>query len=56
MVQPQSSRWDAMLPCCCGSQTSLIGDLQVHVPTWGGWSRQCLREWWPFMRLALPSK
>eukprot|EP00891_Asterochloris_glomerata_P005927 jgi/Astpho2/5927/Aster-02415 len=28
---------------------------RVHAPTWGGWSRQCLREWWPFMRLALPS-
>lgn len=23
--------------------------------TWSGWSTECLREWWPLLRLALPS-
>ncbi|KAI8377930.1 mate-domain-containing protein [Radiomyces spectabilis] len=21
---------------------------------WGGWTRECLRDWWPFLRLAIP--
>ena len=21
---------------------------------WGGWTRECLRDWWPFLRLAVP--
>lgn len=23
--------------------------------TWGGWSREALRQWWPLLRLAIPS-
>uniref|UniRef100_A0A8C4QVU0 Multidrug and toxin extrusion protein n=1 Tax=Eptatretus burgeri TaxID=7764 RepID=A0A8C4QVU0_EPTBU len=23
--------------------------------TWGGWTMKCLEDWWPFMRLAIPS-
>jgi MATE family multidrug resistance protein len=22
---------------------------------WGGWSRECLTDWWPFLRLSIPS-
>ncbi|KAM8834480.1 multidrug and toxin extrusion protein 1 [Synchiropus picturatus] len=28
---------------------------KVYVPTWGGWSTECLQEWGPYMKLALPS-
>ncbi|XP_075706518.1 multidrug and toxin extrusion protein 2-like [Rhinoderma darwinii] len=28
---------------------------KLHVPTWGGWSIDCLQEWGPFMNLAIPS-
>ncbi|KAA6421094.1 MAG: hypothetical protein FRX49_09004 [Trebouxia sp. A1-2] len=24
-------------------------------PTWTGWSRECLRDWWPFFKIAVPS-
>ncbi|KAL0044914.1 hypothetical protein WJX82_001888 [Trebouxia sp. C0006] len=24
-------------------------------PTWSGWSRECLRDWWPFFKIAVPS-
>uniref|UniRef100_A0A3Q1H8W8 Multidrug and toxin extrusion protein n=1 Tax=Acanthochromis polyacanthus TaxID=80966 RepID=A0A3Q1H8W8_9TELE len=27
----------------------------LHKATWNGWSRDCLQEWGPFLRLALPS-
>ncbi|XP_060746798.1 multidrug and toxin extrusion protein 1-like [Tachysurus vachellii] len=27
----------------------------LHKATWDGWSRDCLQEWGPFFRLALPS-
>ncbi|XP_061683831.1 multidrug and toxin extrusion protein 1-like isoform X4 [Syngnathoides biaculeatus] len=27
----------------------------LHKRTWGGWSRDCLEGWGPFIRLALPS-
>lgn len=27
----------------------------LHKATWGGWSRDCLQEWGPFLHLALPS-
>ncbi|XP_061129830.1 multidrug and toxin extrusion protein 1-like [Syngnathus typhle] len=27
----------------------------LHKPTWGGWSRECLEEWGPFVKLAMPS-
>ncbi|XP_069613243.1 multidrug and toxin extrusion protein 2-like isoform X2 [Ranitomeya imitator] len=27
----------------------------LHVKTWGGWSKDCLQEWGPFMNLAMPS-
>ncbi|XP_068122163.1 multidrug and toxin extrusion protein 2-like [Hyperolius riggenbachi] len=28
---------------------------KLHVPTWGGWSTDCLQEWGSFIRLAIPS-
>ncbi|XP_077152253.1 multidrug and toxin extrusion protein 2-like isoform X3 [Ranitomeya variabilis] len=28
---------------------------KLHVQTWGGWSKDCLQEWGPFMNLAMPS-
>ncbi|XP_063151988.1 multidrug and toxin extrusion protein 1 isoform X2 [Candoia aspera] len=27
----------------------------IHKETWGGWTLDCLQEWGPFIRLALPS-
>ncbi|XP_061686745.1 multidrug and toxin extrusion protein 1-like [Syngnathoides biaculeatus] len=27
----------------------------LHKATWGGWSLECLREWGPFIKLAIPS-
>ncbi|XP_061073743.1 multidrug and toxin extrusion protein 1-like [Conger conger] len=27
----------------------------LHKPTWGGWSVECLQEWGPFVRFAIPS-
>ncbi|KAL3160354.1 hypothetical protein ABBQ32_010688 [Trebouxia sp. C0010 RCD-2024] len=24
-------------------------------PTWGGWSRECVQDWWPFIKIAVPS-
>ncbi|XP_042340922.1 multidrug and toxin extrusion protein 1-like [Plectropomus leopardus] len=27
----------------------------LHKATWGGWSLDCLQEWGPFIRLAIPS-
>ncbi|CAL8333299.1 unnamed protein product [Lota lota] len=27
----------------------------LHKSTWGGWSRECLQEWGPFIKLAIPS-
>ncbi|XP_068177747.1 multidrug and toxin extrusion protein 1-like [Antennarius striatus] len=27
----------------------------LHKATWGGWSLDCLQEWGPFVRLAIPS-
>uniref|UniRef100_A0A3B5AC47 Multidrug and toxin extrusion protein n=1 Tax=Stegastes partitus TaxID=144197 RepID=A0A3B5AC47_9TELE len=27
----------------------------LHKATWDGWSRDCLQEWGPFLRLAVPS-
>uniref|UniRef100_G3QBJ6 Multidrug and toxin extrusion protein n=1 Tax=Gasterosteus aculeatus aculeatus TaxID=481459 RepID=G3QBJ6_GASAC len=44
------------------SQYSLAVVLFVHIcsrglhkATWDGWSRDCLQEWGPFLRLAIPS-
>ncbi|XP_072446066.1 multidrug and toxin extrusion protein 2-like isoform X4 [Chiloscyllium punctatum] len=28
---------------------------KLHLPTWGGWTMDCLQEWGPFLRLAIPS-
>ncbi|XP_063313167.1 multidrug and toxin extrusion protein 2-like [Pelobates fuscus] len=28
---------------------------KLHVETWDGWSKACLQEWGPFIRLAIPS-
>ncbi|XP_067866756.1 multidrug and toxin extrusion protein 2-like isoform X2 [Heterodontus francisci] len=28
---------------------------KLHVQTWGGWTMDCLQEWGPFLRLAIPS-
>lgn len=28
---------------------------KLHLLTWGGWSRDCLQEWGPFIGLAIPS-
>ncbi|XP_070591516.1 multidrug and toxin extrusion protein 1 [Erythrolamprus reginae] len=28
---------------------------KIHKETWGGWTMECLQEWGPFIRLALPS-
>ncbi|KAG8447367.1 hypothetical protein GDO86_014727 [Hymenochirus boettgeri] len=28
---------------------------KLHKKTWGGWSRDCLEEWGPFIGLAIPS-
>ncbi|XP_072446053.1 multidrug and toxin extrusion protein 1-like [Chiloscyllium punctatum] len=28
---------------------------KLHVQSWGGWSTDCLQEWGPFLRLAVPS-
>ena len=25
-------------------------------PTWTGWSRECVRDWWPFIKIAIPSE
>ncbi|XP_068590805.1 multidrug and toxin extrusion protein 1-like isoform X1 [Cebidichthys violaceus] len=27
----------------------------LHKATWGGWSQDCLQEWGPFIKLAIPS-
>ncbi|XP_077575925.1 multidrug and toxin extrusion protein 1-like [Stigmatopora nigra] len=27
----------------------------LHKATWGGWSRECLQDWGPFIKLAIPS-
>ncbi|XP_077461428.1 multidrug and toxin extrusion protein 1-like [Stigmatopora argus] len=27
----------------------------LHKPTWGGWTSECLQEWGPFIKLAIPS-
>ncbi|KAL0994964.1 hypothetical protein UPYG_G00130020 [Umbra pygmaea] len=27
----------------------------LHKPTWEGWSAECLQEWGPFIKLAIPS-
>ncbi|CAL8356708.1 unnamed protein product [Boreogadus saida] len=27
----------------------------LHKTTWGGWSQECLQEWGPFIKLAIPS-
>eukprot|EP00884_Botryococcus_braunii_P014805 jgi/Botrbrau1/23325/Bobra.0102s0059.1 len=32
----------------------LVLFLQIHKKTWGGWSRESLREWVPYLRLATP--
>ncbi|XP_036974787.1 multidrug and toxin extrusion protein 1-like isoform X1 [Acanthopagrus latus] len=34
-----------MYICCRG----------LHKATWDGWSRECLQEWGPFLKLAIPS-
>ncbi|XP_077360996.1 multidrug and toxin extrusion protein 1 [Festucalex cinctus] len=28
---------------------------KLHVPTWGGWSSECLQDWGSFAKLAVPS-
>ncbi|XP_077402356.1 multidrug and toxin extrusion protein 1 [Vanacampus margaritifer] len=28
---------------------------KLHVPTWGGWSSECLQDWGSFVKLAVPS-
>ncbi|XP_043910242.1 multidrug and toxin extrusion protein 1-like isoform X2 [Protopterus annectens] len=28
---------------------------KLHTATWGGWTTDCLQEWGPFMKLAIPS-
>ncbi|XP_072325963.1 multidrug and toxin extrusion protein 1-like [Scyliorhinus torazame] len=28
---------------------------KLHLQTWGGWTMDCLQEWGPFLRLAIPS-
>lgn len=28
---------------------------KIYVETWGGWTTDCLQEWGPFIRLAIPS-
>ena len=30
--------------------------LQKGESTWPGWSKECLQDWWPFIKLAIPSK
>nr|XP_040038145.1 multidrug and toxin extrusion protein 1-like isoform X2 [Gasterosteus aculeatus aculeatus] len=32
-----------------------LGVAGLHKATWDGWSRDCLQEWGPFLRLAIPS-
>ncbi|KAA8594475.1 hypothetical protein FQN60_011610 [Etheostoma spectabile] len=32
-----------------------IGCRGLHKATWGGWTLDCLQEWGPFVRLAIPS-
>ncbi len=27
---------------------------KLHKETWGGWSFECLEEWWIFIKLAAP--
>ncbi|XP_059187821.1 multidrug and toxin extrusion protein 1 [Centropristis striata] len=27
----------------------------LHKATWGGWSKECLQDWGPYIRLAIPS-
>ena len=39
---------------CSDLQCSYL-PAQVHRKTWGGWSKQCLVNWAPFLRLGLPS-
>uniref|UniRef100_A0A665TK02 Solute carrier family 47 member 3 n=1 Tax=Echeneis naucrates TaxID=173247 RepID=A0A665TK02_ECHNA len=43
------------------SQFAMVGLLYVyimwqglHKATWGGWSKECLQDWGPFLRLAIP--
>ncbi|XP_028319935.1 multidrug and toxin extrusion protein 1-like isoform X2 [Gouania willdenowi] len=26
----------------------------LHKATWGGWSKECLHDWWSYIRLAIP--
>lgn len=30
--------------------------MQKGESTWPGWSKDCLRDWWPFVKLAVPSE
>ena len=37
----------ALIALCC---------LQKGETTWPGWSKESLVDWWPFIKLAIPSK
>ncbi|XP_033833434.1 multidrug and toxin extrusion protein 1 isoform X2 [Periophthalmus magnuspinnatus] len=46
----------------CLSNFAMVGILWIyiickglHKATWGGWSRDCLKDWGPYLRLAIPS-
>ena len=30
--------------------------MQGGKPTWAGWSRECVQDWWPFIKIAIPSE
>ncbi|XP_061734260.1 multidrug and toxin extrusion protein 1-like [Nerophis ophidion] len=41
--------------CICTFLFAYIRWKKLHETTWGGWSAECLQEWGPYMKLALPS-
>ena len=40
----------AMVMC----ELAYIRITKVYERTWGGWSSECVLEWWPFVKLAIP--
>ena len=52
--------WHTVLYSCdmycmmyCSSMHCVV---QKGESTWPGWSKECLRDWWPFVKLAVPSE
>ena len=34
----------------------LVMHIQGGAPTWDGWSQESLQDWWPFIKIAIPSR